>query len=70
MFSGGKMGNLMSAVADDMRWYVRLCRTYNEEVQYAKDAYGNDLPDCYGEHAKKLEAKEGIQTAPRKGLGG
>lgn len=52
------MGNLLSAVADDMRYYVRLCQKYNEEVQYTKDAYGNDLPDCYGNHAKKLEVKD------------
>jgi hypothetical protein len=51
------MGNLISAVADDMKFYVRLCQKYNEEVRYTKDVYGNDLPDCYGSHAKRLEAK-------------
>ena len=52
------MGSLMSAIADDIRWYVDLCQKHNEKVQYTKDDYGNDLPNCYGSHAKKLEAKD------------
>jgi hypothetical protein len=51
------MGSIISAINDDMDKYKWLCGRYSEQPQYTKDAYGNLLLDCYGEHAQKLENK-------------
>lgn len=38
--------------------YENLCKKYNETPQYSKDAYGNNLLDCYGKHAKSLHERQ------------
>lgn len=43
------MGDILSAISDDMGDYVELCRYFNVDVVY-KDGH----PDCYSEHAKEL----------------
>lgn len=45
------MSSLAQEIHYDEQEYIRLCRKYNEPVQY------NHGPDCYGEHAKKLKQK-------------
>lgn len=52
------MSNILSAIHDDMEEYVDLCAKYGEEVEYSKDAYGNLLVDCYGNHARKLYQRQ------------
>ena len=51
------MGSILSAIDDDMEEYRALCKHFGESVQSSKDAYGNWLPDCYGEHAKSLKKR-------------
>lgn len=51
------MGDILSAINDDMDRYAALCKRFGEEPQYEPDFYGNRLLDCYGEHSKKLELR-------------
>lgn len=51
------MSDLMSRIMDDIEDYRYLCKKFNCEVQYTRDYYGHLTEDCYGEHAKELEAK-------------
>ena len=46
------MGNIMSAIYDDMDEYKENCRRFREPVQRK-----NGYPDCYGHHAKELERR-------------
>lgn len=46
------MGNILSAIADDIDGYKDLCRKYNEEI-----VYSNGEPDCYGSHATQLKTR-------------
>lgn len=48
------MSDIISAIHDDMDEYEYLCEKYNEQPQYKQDNWGNNLLDCYGEHAKDL----------------
>lgn len=45
------MTDIASAVNDDIKEYMALCKKYNESVLYSEDGW----PDCYGEHARKLQ---------------
>lgn len=49
------MGNILGAIDDDIKEYVRLCHRYQEKVENELDHYGNETPACYGEHARKLK---------------
>lgn len=53
-----QLGNILSAICDDMNDYETLCRKYGEGVQTSLTAQGTQLPDCYGPHARKLQAWE------------
>ncbi len=48
------MGNILSAIRDDINEYKSLCEQFNEPIQYSMDAYGYKSPDCYGKHAQTL----------------
>ncbi len=52
------MGSIISAIHDDIEDYQWLCQKYGEKVVTTPDRYGNQLPDCYGPHAKSLEERE------------
>ncbi len=52
------MTDIISAIADDIYEYKRRCEKYGEDVQYRKDAWHNDTPDCYGEHSEELRMRE------------
>lgn len=41
-----------------MEDYENLCKKYKEDPQYSRDAYGNSLLDCYGNHAKILQKRQ------------
>ena len=46
------MGNILSAIAEDMRRYKENCERFGEEVQM-EDGY----PDCYCTHAEILKER-------------
>lgn len=52
------MSDMMAAIDADIKEYVNNCERANEKVRYTRTAYGSSLPDCYGEHAKKLRKKQ------------
>jgi hypothetical protein len=51
------MGDLMSAIQDDINVYKDLCERLGENVRYKLDAYGHKIVDCYGRHAQKIIKK-------------
>lgn len=58
------MGNILGAIDDDIKEYVRLCHRYQEKVENELDHYGNETPACYGKHARKLKERfQGEQAA-------
>lgn len=57
------MGNLLSAINDDINEYEQLCRKYGEEVQTEYDVYGIRTPACYGTHASELKQRFREETA-------
>ncbi len=59
------MGNILSAIQDDIKEYEYLCRKYKEEVQTKFDAYGNRGPDCYGSHAQELKNRLQEESQPK-----
>lgn len=61
------MGSIMSAIRDDIAEYEALCDKYVEAVQRRPDAYGNMLPDCYGDHAAGLKFRAHVEYAMRHG---
>ena len=44
------MGDMLSAIHDDMDEYVELCKRFGEKVIYCD----YNKPDCYGLHARRL----------------
>lgn len=52
------MGNILSAIHDDIEEYTDRCRRMGENVVRTQTAQGTWLPDPYGRHAKDLKAKE------------
>lgn len=52
------MGDILSAIADDIREYERRCKKYGEEVQIIRSGWGEPSPDCYGVHAEELKRRE------------
>lgn len=67
------MGNIISAIHDDIDEYIWLCKKYGEKVQY-KPGQGED---CYGEHARALkkrradefaEARPGVKASVKAGV--
>lgn len=51
------MSDSLSAIDDDMDFYIHLCNKYKEKPKYMFTSQGVRLPDCYGKHAKKLEKR-------------
>jgi hypothetical protein len=43
--------------------YDDLCKQFNEKPQYVKNAKGQMVLDCYGEHAKSLKQQTGSNMA-------
>jgi len=49
--------DLLAEIAEDIANYKHLCSYFNEPIQYVKTIYGTEIEDCYGEHAKELDAR-------------
>ncbi len=55
------MSDLISRIHDDMERYEVLCHRFGETPHYSSDSNGNLLLDCYGAHAKDLEARAALE---------
>lgn len=51
------MGNIVSAISDDINEYERLCAEYCEPIHMT----GRGIPDCYGTHAKELKSRQSLK---------
>jgi hypothetical protein len=49
--------NIFDAIRQDESDYIALCQHYNEPIHRKPDASGYPTPDCYGPHAKTLQAR-------------
>jgi hypothetical protein len=51
------MGSIIEAIYDDIEEYRWMCKTLGEDVRVTPTHQGISVEDCYGKHAKWVEAR-------------
>lgn len=64
----GAMGRAFRAIADAVENYERLCRKYEEPVQYKPGRPNHEVPDWESEHAISLLKREAEELSQSRNI--